>query len=1135
MEIGKEATGSPAAVGGYGWYGVGRGAAVVAEFSILGPFEVVAEGHAVRLGGPKQAALLAVLLLGRGEVQSSDRLIDLLWGERPPATAAKTLQVYVSNLRKLIGPEAIETSGRGYRLVVAAEDLDADRFEALASQGRRALSEGDAATARGLMGSALSLWRGEPLADFAYAPFAQPEIVRLGEARLAAVEGRIEADLALGNHAQVVAELEGLVTRHPARERLLGLLMLALYRSDRQVEALEVFRHGRQALADELGLEPGPKLRELEQAILRHDQALAAPRSSAPIARSVRGPVIRGGALIAVGGLILLAAAVTAIAVVISRGSSSPGPIGNTVVAIDARTDQLVGRADVGAEPGAVGFADGSIWVANVEDQTVSQVDPRSLQAVRTLAIGATPTAIATTPGAVWVTTTSPNATSVEIHRINPQFDTIAAPIRVGNAVPGGGGSIAASGQTIWVAPSNGELAEIDAGSGTVVRKLDPNVAPNGIAIGNGAVWATGGDADNVMRLDPSGLQTAIPVDRRPTAVAAGAGAIWTIDPQDGTLVRIDPSTNASTNTVPVGTLPAGIAIGAGSVWVANSGDGTVTRIDPQTDRVIATIAVGGSPQAITIAEGRAWVTVDATGVKPAAPAQGGVLRVDFLGADIDSMDPALAYNGVSWELLQATCAKLLNYPDRAGAAGSQLIPEVAQSLPVRSAGGRTYTFTIRPGFRFSPPSNAPVTAETFKYTIERSLNPKMSSPFDYQFGDIVGARAYMAGKAAHIAGVIATGDKLIIRLTTPHPDLPTRVAQSVFCAVPIGTPIDPKGLPTIPMAGPYYIASYAPGQGVVLKRNPNYHGSRPHNFDQIDLAVNVPPNRGRAEILAGKADYTPDASQDSPSDARLDAQYGPHSRAAAQGKQQYFITPLQQLWFFDLNTRRPLFSDVRMRQAVNYAVDRTALTDVGGFGAGVPPPVPTDQMLPPGMPGYDDVSVYPLTADPSKARQLAHGKHGTAVLYTCNESECIGQAQVVKTDLARIGITVIVKEFPFQNLYPVIKRPGSWDMALFGWQIDYPDPADFLNLLLEYGTQLPTFNDPAWRKRLANAATLTGPERYLTYGELATDLDRNAAPWIAWGNQTVRALFSARIGCQIDGIDNIDLAALCIRPSREK
>ena len=220
-------------------------------------------------------------------------------------------------------------------------------------------------------------------------------------------------------------------------------------------------------------------------------------------------------------------------------------------------------------------------------------------------------------------------------------------------------------------------------------------------------------------------------------------------------------------------------------------------------------------------------------------------------------MDPALASDPLSSQLLYATCATLLNYPDRAGSAGSQLIPEVAEALPTRSPDGKTYTFTIRPGFRFSPPNDQPVTAQTFKYTIERTLNHRTGSLADAFFGDIVGADAYMAGKATHISGVIAKGNKLTIRLRAPAGDLPARMSLPAFCAVPTNTPINPDGEPTIPSAGPYYVASYTPGQGAVLLRNANYHGKRPHHFARIELTVGVPAGRAVSEIEAGTADYT--------------------------------------------------------------------------------------------------------------------------------------------------------------------------------------------------------------------------------------------------------------------------------------
>jgi DNA-binding SARP family transcriptional activator len=234
------------------------------EFKILGPFEVLAENGAVSIAGAKERSLLALLLLHGGRVVSTDRLIDSLWGEEPPETARKSLQVRVAGLRKALGQDRIVTSPSGYRVSLARpEDLDLERFERLAAIV-------DAESLR----EALSLWRGPALIDFAHEPWAIAPAARLEEVRLAVLEKRIDADLMLGRHGDVVGELEELVVAHPLRERFRGQLILSLYRSGRQAEALEVYRASRKMLIDELGIEPGHPLQELERAILRQDRAL---------------------------------------------------------------------------------------------------------------------------------------------------------------------------------------------------------------------------------------------------------------------------------------------------------------------------------------------------------------------------------------------------------------------------------------------------------------------------------------------------------------------------------------------------------------------------------------------------------------------------------------------------------------------------------------------------------------------------------------------------------------------------------------------------------------------------------------------------------------------------------------------
>jgi DNA-binding SARP family transcriptional activator/tetratricopeptide (TPR) repeat protein len=251
------------------------------EFRILGPLEVLDDERPIDVGGQKHRALLAMLVLHANEIVSVDRLIDALWDEQPPDTARNALQVYVSQLRKVLGKDRLQTKAPGYLLRLAEGELDLDRFQRLVVEREHR--------------SALSLWRGRTLAEFAYERFAQPEIARLEELRLACLEERIEVDLVRGRHAELVGELEALVRDHPLRERLRAQLMLALYRSRRQAEALETYREARTVLVEELGIEPGHELRELEKAILNQDPSLgfvSTNQEAAEVAEASRGDFV---------------------------------------------------------------------------------------------------------------------------------------------------------------------------------------------------------------------------------------------------------------------------------------------------------------------------------------------------------------------------------------------------------------------------------------------------------------------------------------------------------------------------------------------------------------------------------------------------------------------------------------------------------------------------------------------------------------------------------------------------------------------------------------------------------------------------------------------------------------------------
>ena len=541
------------------------------------------------------------------------------------------------------------------------------------------------------------------------------------------------------------------------------------------------------------GSNPDPRSVSSNGRILAHDPELEAPVRASPPRSAKRAR--RGGLLIAAGGAVLLAT-IALVAVMLSQGAGRVRVAPNSVAVIDPGTDTVAGAVPVGSTPGAIAFGSGSLWVANQNDQTVSRVDPQTLQTLQVIPVGQTPTGIAVSADLVWVAAANltPSANAVSLTPIDPQFNALEPAVRLGNVITGGPEAVAAQGDQVWAAPSNGLLTRLDATSGRIVQKLDPNATPAAIAIGgDGAVWIADNGADTVTRVDPTGLLTPIAVGNGPSGIAVGDGGVWVADSLDNAVVRIDPDTRAVTTTIPVGSSPAGIAVGAGSVWVADSGDGTVDRIDLRTDKVIATIQVGASPQALTVANGRVWVTLDAQAI-PAGSTGGATLRIEW-PTGTNTMDPALAYETQTFQLLQAVCANLFNLPDKPGPAGERPTPEVAQSLPTISADGTTYTFKIRPGFRFSPPSNEPVTAQTFKFSLERAFNPKMKSYTESDFSDIVGMSAYQSGKAQHISGIVARGRHAGDPPGRPRPDLVARLTEPATCAVPSDTPLDPNGV----------------------------------------------------------------------------------------------------------------------------------------------------------------------------------------------------------------------------------------------------------------------------------------------------------------------------------------------------
>jgi DNA-binding SARP family transcriptional activator/ABC-type branched-subunit amino acid transport system substrate-binding protein len=639
------------------------------EFGILGPLEVSESGRVIALGGGKQRALLAVLLLRRNEVVSTDRLIEDLWSGRPPATALKIVQLYVSQLRKALGEGVLVTRAPGYLLAVGPGQLDADRAGRLLEEARGALAAGDAAAASDSLREALALWRGPVLSDFAYDEFAQSEIGRLGALRIDTVEERIEADLALGRHADLVPELTVLVGEQPLRERLRAQLMLALYRCGRQADALAVHRDARRVLDEELGLAPGKALQELERRILQHDAALEAPRrveaSPQPGRRAAALPsrLRRRGPALLLAGAVLLGAGVAALAFDLTRGGGSAAPGAQSfVVAINPKTNRIAARIPVGTQPTSIAVGAGSVWAINAGDQTVARIDPATRALVATISTGGTPTDLAAGDGAAWVgrgEQTGGSASMVgaevtgSVSRVdllnNRVSQTVAFARRAtasNSAEPFPGATQMAVGPTgVWVVDPDETLSRFDPHLNRVVATVR-GVTAEAVAVGREGVWIDDG-AHTVAQIDPRrnkvSYRTRLPGGNL-SGIAVGARSVWVVDGVDGMLWRIGAGREHVPLTIHVGVGASAVAFGAGAIWVTNWLQGTLLRIDPRSNSVSKTIPLPGTPQSVVVGDSEVWVTVSAGGTGGAGTSR----RVDGVSPVVASTCGPIDYGGTS-------------------------------------------------------------------------------------------------------------------------------------------------------------------------------------------------------------------------------------------------------------------------------------------------------------------------------------------------------------------------------------------------------------------------------------------------------------------------------------------------------
>jgi peptide/nickel transport system substrate-binding protein len=488
--------------------------------------------------------------------------------------------------------------------------------------------------------------------------------------------------------------------------------------------------------------------------------------------------------------------------------------------------------------------------------------------------------------------------------------------------------------------------------------------------------------------------------------------------------------------------------------------------------------------------------------------AKGGTMKLNMSATDVDFTDPSLAYGTISWQIEYATALKLYNYPDKAAPLGGKIQPEAATGFPIISRDGKTYTITIKSGYKFS--DGKPVTAQNFRFAINRALNPAMQSPAAPFITGIVGAQNVLDNKAKTASGVTVRGNKLIIKLSKPDGGLLAKLGMPFFQAMPLNLATDPKGVNAYPSAGPYYIASRDIGRQIIVKSNRFYRGNRPHNIDTFTFTVNTNLDQSLLQVKSNQVDY--DVGGLPPSaHADLAGQFGVN-------KGQYQVHPLVETDYVALNTSRGTFANVNLRKAANQAIDRPAMLRVRGAFAGKR----TDQVLPPGMGGFRDEKIYPIAgSNYTKAKQLAGNNCGKVNVWSTTSTTGQALAQVFKYNLSQMGCDVNVKLFQGFQLYTAAGQKGAdFDAALAGWNQDYPDPYDFLDVLLngnnihdQNNNNLAYFSNAAMNRKLDAANKLSGDARYKAYGNLDVEISAKHAPWASYDNRNSREFVSKRMG----------------------
>jgi YVTN family beta-propeller protein len=744
----------------------------------------------------------------------------------------------------------------------------------------------------------------------------------------------------------------------------------------------------------------------------------------------------------AIGVAVVLA--LVAIAIPLLGEATGPDVGTNSIARLDPSDGSVELTSSLGQRPGAAAVGFGSLWVLEPDRNLVARVALEDGSVTDTIRVGNSPEGIAAGQDAVWVT----NGGDGTVSRIAPGTNEVSQTLDAGSGPAG----IAVGEGSLWVADRIGAaLLRIDPVTGKS-EAVDLPGEPSHVAFTPQGVWVSVAPS-RVVRIDASNPAVTLGQDvgSEPTAVLPAFGSIWVTNHLDGTVTRVEPSTGRVVATIGVGGGPNALVAAGDTIWVGNEFDGSITTIDPGSNGVDRTIPVGGTVASI-VAEGDGlWLSVGAlTGEH-----RGGTLTISSEQSAPSTLDPAVAYDSLAWQILTITNDGLLAYKRVGGPDGVTLVPDLASALPDVSTDGLTYRFPLRDAIRYS--TGQPVRPEDFRYGLERAASVE-EGPAVGLLGAIEGVkRCNETPESCDLSGSVVTDeDSVTIHLAEPDPELPFKLALPFAFPVPTDVAAEDRGLEPVPATGPYLIAA-ATEAGIELVRNPEFEewsrAAQPDGFvDAISWRFGEDPEQAFDRLLAGEVDWMADP----PSPEDLAALRIAHPDQVVQ-------TPQLATFFVGLDVLRPPFDDARVRQALNYAIDRERVVELMGGAAANRP---TCQILPPNFQGYEPFCPYTpepqagtwSAPDPVRARELVEeaGAVGSPVTawttdLTGTPGSSIELMEYVAEVLGDLGLRVRLKAFRDQEAYfdgIYSRTPGSRrhpHVFLSGCIIDIPRAADFI------------------------------------------------------------------------------------------